>query len=264
MEQKDIIEQFDYFSTYCNFTLSGFLDSLGLTDPEIHVLAILAEQDDLDHKGFIPQFYLESLVEEEMHVSPYSALRTLYKLKELRIIYYQMSEESGHRVINTPAHLVDASMERARAVAEDVEPEEEEGAKRYMSIGQEVKRKKQFDRYAILNIEYPVVYYCLKEEGLLQNKDLEAEIPLFYAAIRKGNLANILIKSGYTPILEFLNYMQSLVNQPLSTPVAPQTDPEGSTTEDPDQKVLEWLERTNKRNADSIGDVDGQNQAQSE
>lgn len=262
MAEKKIVEEFDYFSTYCNFTLSGFLDSLNLTDAEIHVLAILAEQDDLNHKGFIPQFYLESLVEE--HVTPYSALRTLHKLKELRIIYYQMAEESGRRELDTPAHLIDATMEKAAIVAEDVESEEEEGAKRYMSIGEQVKRKKKFHRYAILNVEYPVVYYCLKEEGLIQDKDLEGELPLFYAAIRKGNIANILIKSGYTPILEFLNYMQSLVNQPLSTPIPLQNDPEGSTTGDADKSVLEWLERTSGKSVASMEDKNEQNSSQSE
>ena len=209
----------DYYAQYCNFLDDDFLASLGLEEHEMRVLALLTAQVKPERKGYIPNLAIEGLVDDSG--TPYTALRALHTLKEKRVIFYGLAEEVPQgSEIDQPAEVVDAVLGAAARYVQQQVPDDARMAP--VTMGAELRRKKKFDRYAVLNIEYPVIYTCLNEESKFHEQWNPADISILYAAIRTGKLADALIQMNFTVILEFLNYVQSLVNQPLTVQHIPE------------------------------------------
>ena len=259
MEEIKLIAKFDYPNLYCNFMQIDFLNSLELTFKETRVLALVSAQIEPEGKAcYVPKLTLEKLVEDpSAHANastPYEALRTLHKLKDIRVISYELSEEIGRPELDVPAQIVDKTLEAA-VIAE---PSDLSVKEKYTSLNTEMKRKKNFERYALLNVEYPVVYTCMQEEKSLNTELNPNDLSLLYTAIRQDNLANALVNMGYTAMLEFLNYVQSIVNQPLTRQFLPKTPPEGAqepspvsdpsnTTKAAEEATKKWLEEQSRR-----------------
>jgi len=187
----------DYHVLYANVVDDGFLDSLGLSESEQKVLRLLYEQRDTANPLYIPDLQIEGLVHDEN--SPYQALKTLYRMRELRIILYGVAESVPMASEVTYDTLLFKSVvqkaEQAGLVAEGT-----------------VKQNTAQRRVATFNLEYPVIYFCLKEEGITLQESLD---PL-YAAITESQLAQELQDTPFAAILEFLNLMQAMFQQPMT------------------------------------------------
>ena len=259
MEQIALIAKFDYPALYCNFMQQDFLNSLELTREESRILTLVSFQVEPEGKPcYVPKLTLEMLVEDpsaQTYAStPYEALRTLHKLKDIRVLFYELAEEVRRPEMDTPAQIVDKTLEAAVII----ESSDLSAKEKYTSLNTEIKRKKNFERYALLNVEYPVIYTCMQEEQGL-NPDLNPnDLPLLYTAIRQDNLANALVNMGYAAMLEFLNYVQIIVNQPLTRQILPKTPPEGvqeplpvsdpsNTVKDAEDATKKWLEEQNRK-----------------
>ena len=262
MEKIVLLEKFNYPDLYCNFVHQGFLDSLELTYKESRILALVSAQVEPEGRPcYVSKLTLEKLVEDPTAQSyastPYEALRTLHKLKDIRVLSYELSEEVERPKLDVPAQIVDKAMDIV------IDPNDLSAKEKYTSLNTEIKRKKNFERYALLNVEYPVIYTCMQEEYNLSPDINTNDLSLIYTAIRQGNLANALVNMGYTAMLEFLNYIQSIVNQPLTHQplthqVLPKTPPEdvqeplpvsdpSNTTKAAEEATKKWLEEQSRR-----------------
>lgn len=209
IEAEEII-QIDYYNLYCDYSDDAFLSTLMLDEPEKTVLNLLLQSAHPDHRLYIPQLRIESLVDDSN--TPYEALRTLYKLREDRIIFYELLEEDISER-SAPSETIDLAHDAARKYLGA--PEQEAPT----SLASKIKRKKKFDRIAVVNVEYSVVYNCLREEYCLtqdMNIAPHEDLKIYYAAIRQNKLATALQQGGQEPILEFLQYIQTIANQPIS------------------------------------------------
>ena len=218
--------KFDYFQLYGNFTHPEFLGSLGITEPQQEVLKLLVTQctDEKRHL-FVPDLIIEALVGDKN--TPYETLRTLHILKEQRIIFYELAETLP---VADKSHLTDKVQEEIRAWttpetheslqhkanASGKTVQDKKGLTVHPSLGAQLRHAKPYDRYAMLNVEYPAVFFCLQEEAKFHNDDWKASIlPMLYAAIRQNKLAMALTKGGFLAMLEFIQYVQSIFGQPL-------------------------------------------------
>ena len=199
------VEEINYYEGYCNYSNVDFLSSLGLNNVECEVLEALAmrAKNNAQNKVLIPKLRIEDFV--RVSNSPYKVLRTLNKLREDRFIFYEIALEVPDTDKKNTAHLIDKAFEKAVG-EEDIELKDPPI---------HLKKGADFDRYAVLNLEYPVVYYCYQEEQEIQKEwDIEL-LADTYRSIQTNSLANVL--SARVPAaLEFLNYIQSMFNQPLT------------------------------------------------
>ena len=206
----------DYYQLYCDYAHREFLGSLKLSESQAEVLALLTQQCDENNRTYIRKLAIEGLVHASN--SPYEALRTLHILREKRIIFYELLEtipiEETHSLVDLAQQKAYAGVEVAsEAESDSMEPGEAIEPPR---LGVEMKRLKKFNRYAVLNVEYPVVYFALKEEEKFTEQWNPADLSLLYAAIRKDNLARALEALKLFAVLEFVQYVQTLFNQPLT------------------------------------------------
>lgn len=208
------MESIDYYKLYCDFTNPDFLATLKLSHPESEVIRLMTEQSAEFNRLYTPKLQIEGLVHASN--SPYQALRTLHNLRENRIIFYNLLEVAPEP--NTSAAVIDAVQEQTQKYVEnkssnpgDILPNTENDT---MSF--KVERLKVYERYALLNIEYPVVYFCLKEEMEIQPNIDVPSLDIFYSMIRRNKLALALSQSQFPTMLEFLQYVQSVFGQPLS------------------------------------------------
>ena len=78
MEAPRFIEEFNYFTAYCDFTDHLFLASLNLSDEVTRILYLLTYQADKDSRCFIPNPTIEMLIEETVSgqhtTTPYRCL----------------------------------------------------------------------------------------------------------------------------------------------------------------------------------------------
>ena len=217
-------ESINYQELYGNVIMDGFIDSLQLGEHAKDVIKLLFEQRDGINPMYVPELQIEGLVTDD--TSPYKAVRVLHELKEKRIVIYGIAEriprDSEHSMgmedlILTP--LVNKAKEQG-LIKEPEKPDESEV----------IVTNYDFRRVAIFNLEYPVVYYCLKEEAELTEVG-DSVLPDLYDAISEDRLAEELIEKDYPVILEFLNYVQSLFQQPLTEIVSEQEETHDSTSE---------------------------------
>ena len=215
------MESIDYGKLYCDFRDQDFLASLQLSDAEVRTLFLLTGQASEDNRCYIPQLQIEALTEAPG--TPYQALRSLHNLKQKRIIFYGLAEEIPNASSNAPTDIIDKVLHKA---VEEATGDEAEGAEKYVgNLGREMQRRKSFDRYAVLNVEYPVIFNCMDEESAFHEQWNPDDLQLLYTAIRANKLVYALEKCKLNIIAEFLHYVQSLFNQPLSV-VEPEPTPE--------------------------------------
>ena len=201
-------ETIDYQVMYGDVTDMDFTDSLGLDENAKSVVCMLFDQRDGINPLYIPDLQIESLVSDK--VSPYKALKILHGLKERRFVLYGISErvpkEPSEAHVGMEDFLFAPLIHQAKEHGILAEEDEVHDTPAVTITNY------TFRRTAVFNLEYPVVYFCLKEE-----KDFSKDVLKdFYAAIQEGVLAERLLGMGYPVILEFLNYVQSMFQQPLT------------------------------------------------
>ena len=246
-------ESVDYQELYGNVTMDGFINSLKIGDNAKSVIKLLFEQRDGVNPMYVPELQIEGLVSDD--VSPYKAVRVLHELKERRIVIYGIAERvprESHGIgmedlLFTP--LVHKAKEQG-LIHEAEQPDASEV----------IVTNYDFRRVAIFNLEYPVVYYCLKEESELTEVS-EDTLDVLYSAIKNEKLAETLLELGFPVILEFLNYVQSLFQQPLTEVITDEqqddTTPE-STGEAGSRRLVTGVESDRTGGEVSEGSVDNQ------
>ena len=196
--------QIDYYKLYCKIDDPDFLASLDLNTSESDALKRVLSQSKGENRLYIPDIKIEGLVTGD--TTPYQALRSLYSLGEKRILFYSLTDLVEPE---SPMSLVDSLFEQSKARAGLVEQAE---------TPPPIPMQKVFRRYALLNLEYPVLYFALKEEARYHELWSSTYLKLLYAAIRTDTLANALVAIGFPAILEFIQYLQSLFHQPITEP----------------------------------------------
>ena len=209
-----MLQHIDYQKLYADVTNKKFIKTLQLRFGYDKLLPLLYEQrqqDDAFNPGnplYIPNLQIEGLVHDGN--TPYQAMRGLHELNRRKIITYGIAErippEQGPEMIEdmlfTP--LIEQAMEDG--LVEEPQPQ------------QEYRTNDTYRRVAMFNLEYPVVYFCLQEEKGL-SKVVEGVLQEFYDAIYAGRLPEALEERDYPMILEFLNFMQTMFQQPLTEKV---------------------------------------------
>ena len=208
----------DYLKLYANVEDEGFLNSLNIPDHSRKMISLLFEQGDLVNNLYVPDLALEGLVHEGN--TPYQSLRSLHSLKKKRIILYDLVEKDpkGEEYVKR-VDLPDISNvdHDKRIVYES--PPIETTTQRYFEDEEEnlkLSDNADYDRYAMFNLEYPVMYFC-HQEDIEFDKGSPLEINKLYKAIEDDSLAEMLIDIDQPVMLEFLNYVQSMFDQTLSS-----------------------------------------------
>lgn len=200
-------ETIDYYNLYCNIESPDFLRSLALEKSELIVFYLLMFPAIAARQCHVPDFSLEKLVYNEN--TPYQALRTLHRLRENRIIFYDLTETHAQETPFDKADIIDIAYEKA------LNENPESPAAIYQH--QKPQRPAVYEHYATLNIEYPVVFHCFREESKFrENWDVDTDLQLMYTAIRGNLLAKALKDAGFPIVLEMLQYIQSLYKLPLT------------------------------------------------
>ena len=210
-------EKVDYFKLYANISDTGFAESLGLEPAEVKLISLLYEQRDEGNPLYIPELALEGLVHSGN--TPYKALRTLHKLRERRIILYELCHEISAPNDRIYESIIYAPLEKAAKYhgvnLKNLLDENEETV--------EVVARK-YRRVALFNVEYTVVYFCLLEEATIDEVPEGVQQEL-YDAIADGAIAEVL-EHQYPVILEFMNYVQSIFGQTLTEVPREETEDE--------------------------------------
>ena len=200
-------EVVDFYQLYADVTRTEFMQSLGLTDAEMGMLRMLNEQRDKVNPLYIPELVIEGLVHPGN--TPYQAVKTLHKLKEQRVILYELCRDVGgshikyEDVIFTP---LEKMAEREGINLKEMLEMKEEAV--------EVTQT-EYRRVALFNIEYPVIYFCFQEDKNLDSDLEDDNLNLMYTRIQEDRLAEYLTANN-PALLEFLNYMQSKFSQKMT------------------------------------------------
>lgn len=222
-------DSIDYFELYCNYRDEAFLETLPLPQLEKEVLLNLGVRHAPDNRCFIPDFQLEDVIGES--ALPYTAWRGMHRLEQDRFIFRADSEQVVRNPESTAAK-VDAIHENALAAADkaadkvphgDIDkyynPERRAIEKEREARAQQVKEGNLLFRKGrafTINVEYPVLFFCLEEEAAQAEEWDGGLLDELYKAIAADRLGTALHDMGYVAILEFLNYIQGLFGQSLS------------------------------------------------
>ena len=163
---------------------------MGIENRDIRLIEMLYEQRDYVNRLFIPELILEGLVSDTN--SPYQSVKALNNLSKNRIILYEVLEVDQD-IMNTPI----------------------------VYDPRDIPAPKQMDvvykRVALLNLEYPVMFFCAAEDDEYGPPEGDTSaMEECYEAIKDDTLAEYLTECKAYSRLEFLNYTQSIFQQPLT------------------------------------------------
>ena len=204
------IVEIDYGKIYGNVIDRGFTASLGLNEIDQEIMRRLFYQCDEGNPYYIPDLQIESMVTED--ISPYHVIQVLNNLKRRRVIHYGIAERipTDQKSVSYDEIILTPVVESAKRSGIYVESKKEDETAVPIT-------NYEYRRVAIFNLEYPVVYFCYKEEEE-RGEDLSGEdYASVYHAIEDNALGNWLSKITHNAtLLEFLNFVQSMFQQPFT------------------------------------------------
>ena len=163
------------YSAYTDISDEDFVEMLELSDNERQTVLSLSEHCFEEDTLYASNLYIEDIV-HNTELTPYQVILAIHSLQDRRLVVCNVIEDVGE--------TLDAKRTFKYANAR---------------------------RSAYLNIEYPVIYNCMKEQGADREKIEEIQ-----ASISSNALGDTLSESGMNALLDFLNYIQGQYHQPLT------------------------------------------------